>query len=61
MGDVATAMRDPIFYRWHAFIDNMFQQFKDTLPRYTEKQVKSPKSTVIPIIIFMKYSTLLQR
>lgn len=34
IGDSATAMRDPIFYRWHAYIDDMFQEFKATLPTY---------------------------
>ncbi|KAJ8921108.1 hypothetical protein NQ315_015906 [Exocentrus adspersus] len=42
MGDVATAMRDPIFYRWHAFIDSILQKFKATLPRYTEAQLNYP-------------------
>ncbi|VVC24126.1 Hypothetical protein CINCED_3A001218 [Cinara cedri] len=35
MGDSATAMRDPIFYRWHAYIDDIFTEFKSTLPGYT--------------------------
>ncbi|XP_017877241.2 phenoloxidase 1-like [Ceratina calcarata] len=39
MGDNATAMRDPIFYRWHAFIDDVFQEHKDTLPKYTVEQL----------------------
>lgn len=34
MGDVTTAMRDPIFYRWHAFIDQIFQKYKNTLQPY---------------------------
>lgn len=34
MGDVATAMRDPIFYRWHSFIDQLFLRFKNLLPAY---------------------------
>lgn len=34
MADVATAMRDPIFYRWHAFINSIFQKFKNTLRPY---------------------------
>lgn len=34
MGDVTTAMRDPIFYRWHSFIDSVFVRFKNTLPEY---------------------------
>ncbi|KAJ8926016.1 hypothetical protein NQ315_009871 [Exocentrus adspersus] len=39
MGDSTTAMRDPIFYRWHGYIDDIFQKFKSTLPRYTEDQL----------------------
>uniref|UniRef100_A0A481MQH0 Phenoloxidase n=1 Tax=Nipponaphis monzeni TaxID=196483 RepID=A0A481MQH0_9HEMI len=35
MADAATAMRDPIFYRWHAYIDEIFQEYKATLPAYT--------------------------
>lgn len=34
MGDVATAMRDPFFYRWHSFIDQLFTRFKNSLPAY---------------------------
>lgn len=41
IGDSATAMRDPVFYRWHAFIDSIFQEFKNTLPPYTLPQVTS--------------------
>ncbi|KAG8238621.1 hypothetical protein J437_LFUL018539 [Ladona fulva] len=39
MGDPATAMRDPVFYRWHATIDDLFQMHKRTLPRYTPAQL----------------------
>ncbi|XP_019754719.2 phenoloxidase 1 [Dendroctonus ponderosae] len=46
IGDSATAMRDPIFYRWHAFIDDLFQEFKSSLPRYTENQLNNPGVTV---------------
>ncbi|KAL1459426.1 hypothetical protein WDU94_011408 [Cyamophila willieti] len=35
MGDTSTAMRDPIFYRWHENINDMFLVYKDTLPGYT--------------------------
>lgn len=34
MGDVTTAMRDPIFYRWHAFINSVCIKLKDTLQPY---------------------------
>lgn len=39
MGDSGTAMRDPIFYRWHAYIDDLFQLHKGSLPRYTVARV----------------------
>lgn len=39
MGDVTTAMRDPIFYRWHSFIDSVFTKYKNTLPQYTPQQL----------------------
>jgi hypothetical protein len=39
MGDVTTAMRDPIFYRWHSFIDQVFVRHKLTLPVYTDDQL----------------------
>ncbi|XP_046387013.1 phenoloxidase 2-like [Ischnura elegans] len=34
MADPTTAMRDPVFYRWHAFTDDLFQIHKRTLPSY---------------------------
>lgn len=40
MGDSSTAMRDPVFYRWHSYIDDIFQEFKATIPRYTVQNVK---------------------
>ncbi len=30
----ATAVRDPVFYRWHAHIDTLFRKYQDTLPPY---------------------------
>nr|SMH67864.1 PPO3 [Scolopendra dehaani] len=37
MGDVATTVRDPIFFRWHKFIDDIFQEHKLQLPSYNEE------------------------
>lgn len=34
MADVTTAMRDPIFYRWHSFIDTIFNKYKNGLEPY---------------------------
>ncbi|XP_076646001.1 phenoloxidase 1-like [Halictus rubicundus] len=39
MSDQATDMRDPMFYRWHAFVDDVFQEYKSTLPPYTVEQL----------------------
>lgn len=38
MSHAETALRDPIFYRWHVFIDDIFQHYKRTLPSYTVEQ-----------------------
>ncbi|KAK5638829.1 hypothetical protein RI129_013124 [Pyrocoelia pectoralis] len=46
IGDSTTAMRDPAFYLWHAYIDDIFQQFKATLPRYTVNQLNYDGVTV---------------
>ncbi|KAF7994704.1 hypothetical protein HCN44_004176 [Aphidius gifuensis] len=39
MGDVATAMRDPIFYRWHSLINDLFMEHKNRLPQYKTSQL----------------------
>lgn len=39
MSATETAMRDPIFYRWHAFIDFLFQRYKSTLSAYTRQDL----------------------
>ncbi|KAM3957879.1 phenoloxidase subunit 1 [Aphomia sociella] len=42
MGDSATAMRDPVFYRWHAYIDDIFNLYKSKLPPYGDKVLDYP-------------------
>lgn len=39
MGDVTTAMRDPIFYRWHSFIDSVLNKHKSLLPPYNNAEL----------------------
>uniref|UniRef100_A0A1I8NVC5 tyrosinase n=1 Tax=Stomoxys calcitrans TaxID=35570 RepID=A0A1I8NVC5_STOCA len=34
MGDTTTAMRDPVFYRWHGHIDDIFHEHKRRLQPY---------------------------
>ena len=46
MGDVTTAMRDPIFYRWHGMIDGIFRRHKELLTPYTAEQLGNPGVTV---------------
>ncbi|KAK9503579.1 hypothetical protein O3M35_010108 [Rhynocoris fuscipes] len=49
MGDPTTTMRDPVFYRWHAFLDDVCQEHKATLPRYTTQQLDFPGVSVTSI------------
>lgn len=46
MGDSATAMRDPLFYRWHAYIDDIFNEHKERLAPYTSQQLTYPQISV---------------
>lgn len=57
MGDPATAMRDPVFYRWHAFVDDIFQEHKNLLPRYNTQQVGT--SSTLPFKIYKENNWLL--
>jgi len=42
MNSPATSMRDPVFYRWHQFIDDIFSDYKASLPQYTENELNFP-------------------
>nr|P85046.1 RecName: Full=Phenoloxidase subunit 1; AltName: Full=PO-P1 [Simulium damnosum] len=39
-------MRDPFFYRWHSYIDDIFQEHKERLRPYTEAQLNFNGITV---------------
>ena len=39
MGDFTTAMRDPIFYRWHQYLDDMFNRHKERLTPYNAQEL----------------------
>lgn len=49
MGDSATAMRDPIFYKWHAYVDSIFQMHKEQLAPYTPQQLTYPGITITAV------------
>lgn len=40
MGEPATALRDPVFYRWHSYLADIFQLHKKNLEPYSNKEVK---------------------
>ncbi|XP_014213229.1 phenoloxidase subunit 1-like [Copidosoma floridanum] len=58
MGDSATAMRDPVFYRWHQTIDDLFIQFKDSLTPYNSSQLRFIGVKVTEVGIISKTSNL---
>lgn len=49
IGDPTTAMRDPIFYRIHAFIDELFQEFKAKLPPYPISYLRFPDVNIVTV------------
>ncbi|XP_023292341.2 phenoloxidase 2-like [Lucilia cuprina] len=46
MGDAATAMRDPVFYKWHAYVDDIFQEHKTRLNPYTLPELQYDGVTI---------------
>ncbi|XP_060806548.1 phenoloxidase subunit 2 [Amyelois transitella] len=44
IADEATTMRDPFFYRWHAWIDDFFQKYKESsyVRPYTRSELENP-------------------
>ncbi|XP_026333174.1 phenoloxidase subunit 2-like [Hyposmocoma kahamanoa] len=53
MADEATTMRDPFFYRWHAFIDDLFQQHKQSpyVSPYSRSELENPGVQVQSVAI----------
>jgi len=54
MSDTSTSLRDPIFYRYHRFIDNIFQEYKATLPVYDHKDLDFPGVSVVNVTVNAK-------
>nr|SMH67861.1 HcA [Scolopendra dehaani] len=46
MHDVATSARDPLFYRWHKFIESLFQQLREHLKPYSHYELTYPAVVV---------------
>jgi hypothetical protein len=45
----AAAVRDPVFFRWHAHIDDLFRKYQDTLDPYTFSDL--PPAEIIDLAI----------
>ncbi|XP_055709259.1 phenoloxidase 2 [Phlebotomus papatasi] len=53
MGDSTTAMRDPVFYRWHGYINDIFQEHKIRLPPYTVAELTYPNINITNVTVQM--------
>jgi tyrosinase len=51
MAETSTAVRDPIFFRWHKQVDDIFHTYQETLPPYD--LTKAPKARIRSGDIFL--------
>lgn len=58
MGNNATAVRDPVFYAWHAHIDDMFYEFKRNIPGYDTDDLDFPSIVVKEVEVLTDNQTL---
>ncbi|XP_046989756.1 phenoloxidase 1-like [Schistocerca americana] len=54
MGDTAVSMRDPVFYRWHKYLDDIFQELQNMFARYTVQQLDFPGVTISSVDVVSK-------
>nr|CAC04148.1 phenoloxidase III [Pimpla hypochondriaca] len=54
MGESSTAMRDPIFYRWHTYVDEFFVAYKNTLAPYSDSELNCDGIEVSSIKVISK-------
>ncbi|XP_054723107.1 hemocyanin B chain-like [Uloborus diversus] len=60
MDDTATSLRDPIFYRWHRFIDDIFQTYKKKLPSYTQDDLHFTGVTIKSLDVKAKHLNVIE-
>jgi len=58
MSDTSTSLRDPIFYRWHRFVDNLFQDHKGLLKPYTREQLSFEGIHVLSAMVHAKQNNI---
>jgi len=51
MGFAQTAMRDPVFYKWHKFTDDLFVEYKKLLGPYSDWDLSFPGVDVVSMSI----------
>ncbi|XP_015923306.1 hemocyanin D chain [Parasteatoda tepidariorum] len=59
MDDTSTALRDPIFYRYHRWMDNIFQEYKHRLPAYSAKEMSFPGIRITNVTVNAKVPNLI--
>merc|ERR1719508_291308 len=47
MGSPIAAMRDPVFFRWHGFVESVFKDYKNRMGRYSEVDLGFPGIDVV--------------
>lgn len=57
MGDAAVSLRDPVFYRWHTYIQDIMHKYKDTLPSYSQRELGFDDVFVRGVDVFSESST----
>ena len=55
MSTASVAMRDPLFARWHKFIDDVFQEYKKKLGFYQESDLDFPGVKLTGLTIQSEY------
>lgn len=51
MSDTTTAMRDPVFFRWHKMIDELCCKLKNRLPPYPESDLLFEDISISSLVI----------
>nr|CCA94928.1 hemocyanin subunit g [Mastigoproctus giganteus] len=59
MSDTSTSLRDPIFYRWHRFVDNIFKDYKSTLHPYEKEEYSFDGIEVLEVTVKAKTDNVL--
>jgi len=51
MGTPNVALRDPVFSRWHKYVDDIFLTYKNSLGNYTDKDLSFPGVELVEVSV----------